>query len=64
MADEADTAGEKTELFLRAALSNKKNEGPVPCGYCYNCGETLTGDARFCDTDCRDDWERREKQTG
>lgn len=31
----------------------------TPAGSCANCGELLEGDKRFCDQDCRDQYERR-----
>lgn len=57
MADLADQAQ------IQAAPLNttdyKRKEGPPPVGQCYNCGEMLRGPARWCDADCRQDWERR-----
>lgn len=40
---------------------------PVPTeeakatGYCLNCGEPLEKGKRWCDKDCRDDWEKEKK---
>lgn len=56
MADIIDQGNDTAELFLRAALSRRKDEGPRSNGRCHNCGEKLEGSERFCDTDCRDDW--------
>lgn len=55
-----DQASQHEELFRNAALTQRKPEGPPPCGQCYNCGEVLSGNLRFCDAECREDWERRE----
>ncbi len=30
-------------------------------GECHYCGAITGGGARFCDADCRDDWERAER---
>ena len=30
-------------------------------GTCYNCDESVSFPARFCDVDCREDYELREK---
>jgi hypothetical protein len=61
MSDPADSAEVATELFLRAAIAARQDEGPKFCGMCYNCGEALDDPHRFCDNDCRDDWQRRTK---
>lgn len=61
VADESDMATERelldTELAIRAALA-KHNPLP-PVGFCYNCEARLSNGNRFCDVDCRDDWELR-----
>lgn len=56
-----DIATEREEQFLNHARAQRKREGPVPCGYCHNCSERVTGNQRWCDEDCRDDWEKRER---
>ena len=59
--DESDMATERemldTELAIKAALS-KQHLLPAT-GYCYNCDATVPPGHRFCDADCRDDWEVR-----
>lgn len=57
MADIIDLGNEAAETFLRAALSTREETGPRPNGRCHNCGEPLRGSLRWCDSDCRDDWE-------
>jgi len=59
MPDEADLANEQAERHLEAARSKRR---PVLfiTGSCYNCGEPI-GAREFCDADCRDDYERRER---
>jgi len=63
--DLLDDADRATEAFHREAVSNKRPEGPAPDGFCHNCGALLhirthpDPDARWCDADCRDDWQAR-----
>ena len=59
MADEADIANERVELFTLAALKIRRPVGPTPNGRCYNCAEPIATNLRWCDNDCRDDWEKR-----
>ncbi len=56
--DIADLALEQSDLDLKLALDNCKRPNQIKntgkCGYCKDpikCGQ-------FCDTDCRDDYER------
>jgi len=63
--DESDQATERemrdTELAIQVARQSNRN---IPStGVCYNCGETLAGELRWCDRDCRDDWESRDLRT-
>lgn len=57
--DEVDIANENAENLLRLQLSARK---PVPeqTGLCLNCDEPTAG--RFCDVDCRHDFERRNRE--
>lgn len=59
--DESDMATEQemmsTELAIRLALS--KNNPLPDMGFCYNCDTKLAPGLRFCDAECRDDWELR-----
>lgn len=59
MSDEADKGNDTADLFLKADLSHLK---PVPpahgIGMCMNCGAAVSGDKRWCDVECREDWER------
>lgn len=71
MADEADMAQELEELALKHALAHRKAGANLPPkGSCYNCAEALPPVKEgkelrhvriFCDKDCGDDWEEREK---
>lgn len=50
-------AREQLDRDLAAAM--RKPAGPQPCGVCHNCGEPVPDVDRWCDQDCRDDWEAR-----
>lgn len=58
MPDEADYANGRVALRDKIALKVRKPEGPLPTGFCYNCVEPLPDGHRWCDADCRDDWEK------
>jgi hypothetical protein len=62
-ADNSDLATQQEQVFLAAAMSHRKPEGPIACGHCLNCEEPLPRGARWCDADCRTDWEKREAQS-
>lgn len=57
--DYIDHASEIEALFLRAALSARRPVGPDAEGECHNCAAPVPAGARFCDQDCRDDWQHR-----
>lgn len=56
--DIIDQANEAAEMFNRAAVSQRKPEGPAATGFCLNCEARLRESARWCDTHCRDDWDK------
>jgi hypothetical protein len=60
MADEIDRANDQAELFLAAAIENNKAHRAVlkPTGQCLSCREPVPDGRRFCDADCRDDFDR------
>lgn len=65
MADIIDEANDKADLFLRAALSNRQQSAKVPAhgiGMCLNCGADVEGDRRWCDVDCRNQWDLDNKR--
>jgi len=59
MADEIDRAQAQEEQLTAIAQRFRKREGPEPTGFCLNCGEPLRGAHRWCDADCRTDYELR-----
>lgn len=62
MADDADKAAEREEIARNSSMiTSKKPIGPVANGSCHYCGERLPEPMRWCDADCRNDWERMRK---
>tara|TARA_R110002050_G_scaffold45998_2_gene108413 strand:+ start:14565 stop:14768 length:204 start_codon:yes stop_codon:yes gene_type:complete len=61
MADNADDASEMAELHLSVELAKVKPNLPPLTGHCFYC-HNLTTD-RFCDADCRDDYECDQRRT-
>jgi len=63
--DIVDIAQDTERLLFRAALSSTLQAGDStpPCGRCYNCDAYVSPGARFCDADCRDDHQRRDRQS-
>jgi hypothetical protein len=59
MADEIDQAKETEEQFITYALANRREPGPLECGECLNCGNEIDG-SRWCDTECRDQWQEEQ----
>ena len=58
--DEADRAQMDMEQY--SSVRKQQEESPKSTGYCLYCGEKLKNkDQRWCDKDCRDDWEREWK---
>lgn len=59
MADEADIAERETSRLLELQLTVRKPEGPRATGRCLNCDAgPLKADHRWCNAECRDEWER------
>jgi hypothetical protein len=65
-ADESDRASavEAASINLSIQLArNKANQKEFePTGFCLNCGEKLPKQKRFCDKDCADDHELRNRK--
>lgn len=62
MADEADITGER--MAFEAAMLQKESATRVKAErksskVCLNCGEYTEDGARWCDSECRDDWSMR-----
>ena len=58
--DEMDLASDREERAREAALSFRMPDGPAPIGECLDpgCREPLSPGERFCDAECRDNYER------
>lgn len=63
MADDIDRAQEREQLDRAAAIAAASSASSLPllpaCGECYNCESSVPPGLRFCDADCRKDWELR-----
>lgn len=56
-----DQATEQEEQERERALSRREPEGPEATGLCLHCGEPLGGGARWCNCECRDDWQAQQR---
>lgn len=64
-ADPVDRASVEEQRALEVAINAARNQQvkQLPSiGACYNCDETLQPGHRFCDADCRDDYEKRNRR--
>lgn len=60
MPDFADLGSAREQLDTELALQLRRPEGPVAIGRCLSCGARLARGMRWCDADCRDDWQREQ----
>ena len=60
--DIIDQANDLIEREMQARLASRRPAPLPPTGDCYNCGEILEGDRRWCDADCRDEYDRRARR--
>lgn len=64
---EVDRATLEIERRIRSLLSLRKRPATIlATGYCLNCEEVFSEqeqqqNRRWCDADCRDDWEKRNR---
>lgn len=58
MADIADKAAEHIERESANLLAQRRPIGPVSNGSCHSCAAPVGEGHRWCDVDCRTDWER------
>jgi hypothetical protein len=61
MADELDLASEREQIARDKAVSVIQNRPPAATanGYCLECQDPVKEGVRWCDADCRDDWQKR-----
>ena len=55
--DFADEAQMLTESHLEKSLRSRKTLTIPFSGRCLSCEEPVDGERRFCDSECRSDWE-------
>jgi len=62
MADVGDQAHQVSEFFLRTSLADCDRALMVAqaTGRCLWCNEPLADGRRWCDAECRDEWERHQ----
>lgn len=58
--DQSDRATCHEEMRRDIALRERKPTGPDFIGRCHNCDAPLDPPHRWCDADCRNDWEARQ----
>lgn len=60
--DQIDHANDLAQRERDTSAAIAANAGPVaePNGRCLNCGTRLRKGRRWCDPECREDWEARE----
>jgi predicted nucleic acid-binding Zn ribbon protein len=61
--DVFDQATEMEERDRDAAIAAQRNKTAVlpDIGHCHSCEEPRSDGRRFCDADCRDDYDREQK---
>jgi len=62
--DDIDRAQERDQLLRDIALIEANHHRPPPTppiGRCYNCESSVPPGVRFCDLDCRDDYDARKR---
>ncbi len=55
--DVSDQGSVREEEERERALALRRTEGPRPTGLCLFCGLVLTSGKRWCDAECRDEWQ-------
>jgi hypothetical protein len=60
MSDIIDIANDAADLFLADSLTHRTKPAEIPkgIGVCLECRQDLDTDRRWCDADCRNEWER------
>lgn len=64
MADDVDKTNERNDAALAAYIQrvrDRANIGLEPTGECYNCSEPVSIGRSFCSTECREDYDYRER---
>ncbi|MDP1979154.1 hypothetical protein [Undibacterium sp.] len=59
MSDVADMSDKNVETFIASAIAHvRRQQGMKATGQCRFCEEIITPRTLFCDSDCRDDYEK------
>ncbi|WP_341674972.1 hypothetical protein [Niveibacterium sp. SC-1] len=60
--DDMDRTQQLCETMLDRQLGAAREYRPAvqAMGACHNCGECLAEGKRWCDADCRNDWQARQ----
>ena len=67
MADEIDRGNETADMTLAgyiAAVRARAHLTMAPTGSCHNCDEPVNPGRLFCDAECREDYDYRQKRAG
>lgn len=60
--DDADIAAALAEREAPALIAaSRKPAGPIATGRCLYCDEQVAEEARWCDSVCRDEWEKERR---
>lgn len=63
MADEVDRGNDQAEQTLQHLVAQARRvRALMPVGRCYNCEEHVEINRLFCDLDCREDYDRRQRR--
>jgi hypothetical protein len=60
--DDIDLAQERDFLATQNAMRMRKAEGPAATGRCLYCDEILDDQARWCDAEHREQWEKEARR--
>lgn len=60
--DDIDLAQERDFLATQNSMRLRKVEGPVATGRCLYCDEILDDQARWCDAEHREQWEKEARR--
>ena len=62
MTDVSDQATNREEQERERCINaaRRQNRAMQPTGACYWCDEVVNGEKRFCDSDCRDMWQKQD----
>jgi hypothetical protein len=64
VADIIDVANDQAEKIAVVERIARRKEGPAATGFCLWCGEPTVPYCRWCNVECRDDWQRHETRHG